>query len=212
MTDIREASAKAAREWRARQLSPREMNMGGILRKFGFNSVDGAACYLDISEAAVEVGYLLGHAAGVTDGARAFGEWCNSHTFPRGVNLSWESRIARFLASRPAPGTDEGTTLADLPAEMRATLSEFDAKCNGTGLCAHTADPLQVDCEKCPVHDGCTPGEYGGSASGMDKWKPTDCNQPVESCDACVFQTSCRHGRQRIAKGTGIAQGKDEED
>jgi hypothetical protein len=93
-------------------------------------------------------GNTSGHAAGVADGATEFVKFARNE-------WPWASPVladvlARFRASRPAPGT---------------------------GLCAHTADPLQVDCEKCPVHDGCTPGEYGSPAPG-----------------------------------TGLAQGKDEEE
>ena len=55
MTDIRERAAKAAREWRARQRDSREQ-------------------LHNIGEAAVAIGYELGHAAGVEDGARAFAE------------------------------------------------------------------------------------------------------------------------------------------
>ncbi len=98
-TDIRAEAAKAA-EKRAKMM---QRECGG--REVSYSLSD----YSD--------GYATGHAAGFERGARAFAEWCNSHTFPRGVNLSWESRIARFLASRPAPGTG----LAETEGESEGT-------------------------------------------------------------------------------------------
>jgi hypothetical protein len=78
MTDIREQAAKAAREWRAQQLDPRDQ-------------------FHDIGEAAVAIGYELGHAAGVEDGARGFAEWCFQRTVQWVVKSDLDVEIARYL-------------------------------------------------------------------------------------------------------------------
>ena len=101
MTDIREAAAKAAREWED-EIDATENRPG-----------TGEACFID--------GYLLGHAAGVADGARAEAEKLAAllADLDAAMKMSgnrwdeWGTRAsavgemldAAIWKARPAPGT-----------------------------------------------------------------------------------------------------------
>ena len=103
-TDIRDRAAKAARD------EARKVWKDWVWKSQ--EDINPAHCF--------QSGYLLGHAAGYADGARAFAEWLKSigaeieyledpHGAHGGGEL-WceetpEIMLARFLASRPAPGT-----------------------------------------------------------------------------------------------------------
>jgi len=128
MTDIREQAAKAAREWRAQQRDPSD-----ILN--------------DIGEAAIEWGYLLGHAAGYEAGAKAFAR--KIQKFVKASAINWrgdEEDVGRMWNYMCDIGAACKSVLASRPAPGTTATSRVGASC----LC-----PTECDCENPEPADGC---------------------------------------------------------
>jgi hypothetical protein len=83
MDTVKEQAAVAAREWTERTLMAE------------WPCSTGRAC---------EAGYLLGHSAGFSEGARAFAEWAWSNET---LEANVEAELARFLSAHAGAGNAE---------------------------------------------------------------------------------------------------------
>jgi hypothetical protein len=101
MTNIRAQAAKEAREWAETHGSTACMDYNGQI-----------AC---------AAGYLLGHAAGVEEGARRFAEWCFQRTVNWVVKSDLDVEVERFLAALAS-----GTGAEDGEKEVRCAACHRD--------------------------------------------------------------------------------------
>ena len=94
MTDVRAMAAKAAREW---ELS--ESEVSGDCPRDDDGVLQASGVFV--------AGYLLGHAAGVSEGARSALGWAFDNSFldlhdweKEGEEITFDELLARFLARK----------------------------------------------------------------------------------------------------------------